>query len=102
MNNLRKQAEVVRFVASARLFCGLLEVEPEDQKSWVHSVLAALADLYAATHHLTVLDLELIDDFPESSFDPAPEELHQIRHRIGRILGDDNLYWRTLSVRVVS
>jgi hypothetical protein len=99
MSTLRIHPEVVRFVDSARLFCALLEVEPKDRMAWVHSILAALADLYAAAHHLSITGLELTDDFPDSSFDPTAEELTAIRHRIVHTLGDDNLYWCNLNVR---
>ncbi len=100
LHHLRTQAEVVRFVEHVRLFCRLLEVEPGNRQDWMLTLLTTLADLYAAAHHLAVPDNDLASDFPEETFDPTPGELQAVRQRVGRVLGEDNLYWCTLNVRL--
>ena len=98
--DLRTRPDVLRFVTCARSFCDLLEVDPEDHAVWLAWVLRALAEIYTAAHDLTVTGLDLAPDFSEGSFDPTPEELRQVRARVGRVLGNDNLYWCQLDLRI--
>ncbi|WP_043098010.1 DUF5063 domain-containing protein [Kallotenue papyrolyticum] len=91
-SNLKEQPTVVHFVESARTFCRLVETDAPESDLWMLQILVAVADLYAAAHHLPVPDLDSARIDPEDRFDLTPSEYREVFLRLGRRLGENRYY----------
>lgn len=90
--SLRVDPDVVGFAARARVFCDLLEKDVADRKVWLRQLLGALADLFAAAHHLPVPDIDPASTYPAGKFEFTRAEYQALFHRIGSILDDERFY----------
>ena len=90
--NLKEQPTVVHFVEAARTFCRLVETDAPEPDRWMLQILVAVADLYAAAHHLPVPDLDSASIDPEDRFDLTSSEYREVFLRVGRRLGENRYY----------
>lgn len=91
--NLRAHPDAIAFKSAAQQYCALFHADPAEVDLWVESVLAALAQVYAAAHRLP--DVGLSEDAPDipESLDVTREEWGSVFGIVSRALGQQDVYW---------
>lgn len=90
--SLRSHPNVVRFVQTAQVFCGLIETDEMERDLWMRALLVAVADLYGAIHYLPVPGLDAASIDPEERFYLTQIEYRDVFLRLGRILDEERFY----------
>src|SRR5262249_47672920 len=88
---LSSDPAVARFVQAARAYCVLIESPSPDRQGWAGSVLAALADLYAAAVALPEPDLDEFGCVPVDQGMTHPE-WEALWRRLRDVLGRPRRY----------
>jgi hypothetical protein len=90
--SLRNHAAVVRFVDSARTYCGPIESPPTDREQWAESLLVALAQLYAQALLLPEPEVEEFGRAP-AGLRMEQEDWQELWAALGERLGRSGAYW---------
>ena len=91
-DSLQMHSSVVRFEASARVFCGLLETSSVNRDIWLGEILVAVAELYTAAHYLPIPNVSSANNYPSEHFAVAPFEYREVLQRLISILNKDRFY----------
>lgn len=90
--SLREEKLLLEFEQTARRYCLLIESSPTDKAAWHREVLASLASLYAAGHHLPAYDLPEDSVEPPDSLDVTQEDLFPIIRQLNANLSKQSSY----------
>ncbi len=90
--SFRHHPEVIAFKGAADSFCALLERQPTNAETWVESMLAATARLYASAQTLPKVSLD-----GEADVDPpgnvSHDEWRRVFEMVAAVLGGQRYYW---------